>query len=331
MNRNKIIGMWITSLLLLGGMVLLSITLGAKAISLEEVFASFSKEQSTFTALVIQERIPRTLFGILAGAALAVSGCIMQTITRNPIADPSILGVNTGASLAVVIGIAFFSISSATEYIWLAFFGALITAIIVYGLASTGYGGATPMKLALAGAAMSTALASLVNTIMLPNAQVMDSFRFWQAGSIAGANWDTIQVILPYLIIGFVICFWMTHRLNVLALGDEMASGLGINTKRTRYLSAFAAVLLCSAITALAGPIGFIGLMVPHFVRMKVSSDMKVLLPLSAITGSSLLLCSDVVGRLLIRPAELEVGIVTAMIGAPVFIWIVRKAKVRSL
>ena len=271
------------------------------------------------------------MFGILAGASLGVSGCLMQSITRNPIADPSILGINTGASLFVVGGIAFFSISSPSQYIWLGFTGAILTAILVYGIASVGQSGATPIKLALAGAATSMALMSLVNTIMLPNSQVMDSFRFWQTGSIGGAKWNMILALLPYFILGLLLSFYLSSSLNTLALGDELATSLGINSKKVRAMAAFAGVLLCGATTALAGPIAFVGLMVPHIMRLLIGSNMHYLLPLSALGGSILLLGADIIGRVIASPAELEVGIITAILGAPVFIYIVRKVKIRSL
>ena len=285
----------------------------------------------SFSISVVQARIPRTLFGILAGASLGVSGCLMQSITRNPIADPSILGINTGASLFVVVGIAFFSISSPSQYIWLGFTGAILTAILVYGIASVGQSGATPIKLALAGAATSMALMSLVNTIMLPNSQVMDSFRFWQTGSIGGAKWNMILVLLPYFILGLLLSFYLSSSLNTLALGDELATSLGINSKKVRAMAAFAGVLLCGATTALAGPIAFVGLMVPHIMRLLIGSNMHYLLPLSALGGSILLLGADIIGRVIASPAELEVGVITAILGAPVFIYIVRKVKIRSL
>lgn len=313
-------------------MSILSIAYGSKSIGFLDVLqAIFSSGEDSFAMSVIAQRIPRTIFGILAGAALAVSGCLMQSITRNPIADPSILGVNTGAALAVVSGISWFGISSSSQYIWFAFGGAMLTAFFVYGIASCGYDGATPIKLALAGAATSTALTSLVSAIMMPDANVMDRFRFWQIGSIGPADWDSILSILPYLIIGFIMAICLSNALNTLALGDELASGLGIHTKTTRALAACAGVLLCAATTALAGPIGFIGLMVPHFIRMLIGSDMRIVLPLSALNGSILLLFADVVGRIIARPSEMEVGIITALFGAPVFIYIVRKAKVKGL
>lgn len=309
----------------------LSILYGSKSVDMETLSDALFTNKESFSVSVVQARIPRTLFGILAGASLGVSGCLMQSITRNPIADPSILGINTGASLFVVVGIAFFSISSPSQYIWLGFTGAILTAIFVYGIASVGQSGATPIKLALAGAATSMALMSLVNTIMLPNSQVMDSFRFWQTGSIGGAKWNMILVLLPYFILGLLLSFYLSSSLNTLALGDELATSLGINSKKVRAMAAFAGVLLCGATTALAGPIAFVGLMVPHIMRLLIGSNMHYLLPLSALGGSILLLGADIIGRVIASPAELEVGIITAILGAPVFIYIVRKVKIRSL
>ena len=327
-KKTAIISVAVCALLLL--CILASITCGAKSVGFGSVLEAFGGSGS-FDSSVVKARIPRTVFGILAGAALAVSGALMQAVTRNPIADPSILGVNTGASLFVVCGIAFFQIQTKTQYIWLAFAGAAITAALVYGLASLGHGGATPMKLALSGAAAGTALQSLVNTVMLPSTQVMDQFRFWQTGSISGAGWSDIRLILPYLTAGFVISLVLAPSLNTLALGDETAAGLGVHVTRIRALAALAGVLLCASTTALAGPIGFVGLMVPHLIRLLVGPDMRQILPLSAAVGSCLLLLADVSGRILGRPGELETGIVTALAGAPVFIFIIRKVKVRSI
>lgn len=310
--------------------ILASLTYGTKSVGFTGVIAAFSGEGS-FAADVVAARIPRTLFGLLAGASLAISGALMQAITRNPIADPSILGVNTGASLFVVCGIAFFHINTGPQYILLAFTGAAVTAVFVYGLASLGHGGATPIKLALSGAAAGTALQSLVNTVMLPNTQVMDQFRFWQTGSISGAEYADIRLILPYLLAGIAVSFFLAPSLNTLALGDDAAAGLGLHVSRVRALAALAGVLLCAATTALAGPIGFVGLMIPHLMRLLAGPDMRKILPLSAVGGGCLLLLADVAGRILGRPGELESGIVTALAGAPVFIFIIRKVKVRSL
>ena len=315
-----------------------SVAWGARSVSFDFVLAHFGllgstqdfADAQTFSN-IIDARIPRTFFGFLAGASLGVAGALMQAITRNPIADPSILGVNTGASLFVVIGIAYFHIQSGMSYLLLAFVGASITALAVYGLASIGQGGASPMKLALAGAAASTALQALVNAIMLPNSQVMDQFRFWQVGSTGGASWEDIHTLLTCLLIGLALAFWLAQGLNTLALGDEMAASLGLKVQRCRALAALAAILLCASCTALAGPIAFVGLMVPHAMRIIFGPNMKLLLPFSALSGASLLLIADVIGRLSGGPSELEVGIVTALMGAPVFIAIVRKLRLRSL
>ena len=332
MDKKRIVLAYIAIFLLLFICIALSVTCGVRDVGIKSIIGAFVNNAAPKREVnIVLARIPRTVFGILAGAALGISGQLMQSVTRNPIADPSILGVNTGASLAVVCGITFFNIQNGNQYIWLAFAGAIITAVLVYGLASMGREGATPIRLALAGAAASTALQSLVNTVMLPNTQVMDQFRFWQVGSIGGATWEDIRIMLPYIIVGFTIAFLLMPSLNTLALGDDVATGLGVNVTAVRMLAAVAGVLLCASVTALAGPISFIGLMVPHVIRAFTGPEIKRVMPLSALTGACILLISDVLGRLLGRPGELESGIITALIGGPVFILIIRKVKVHSL
>lgn len=312
--------------------VFLSLYLGSRPVTLAEVLDALTgKNTDAFVTKAIRTRIPRTVFGLAAGGALGVSGAIMQSTTRNPIADPSILGVNTGAALFVVIGLVFFNISTAREYIWLALLGAALTTAFVYGVASLGSSGVTPMKLALAGATVSTAFGSLISTIVLPDVHAMNSYRFWQVGSIGAATWDTISLLLPFFLVGIALAFIMAPFLNVVALGDEMATTLGVNVGLIRLLSCIAGIILCGATTALAGPIGFVGLMVPHLLRALIGGDMRILMPLSILAGGDLLVISDVIGRIIGRPGETEVGIVTAFIGAPVFIYVIRKAKVRSL
>lgn len=311
---------------------MLSLIVGSKNIPFVEVFDVLTgSSKNSFTVSVVQARIPRMIFGMLAGGALGVSGALMQSITRNPIADPSVLGVNTGASLFVVCGIAYLNINLPSQYIWLALIGAGVTSVFVYVIASLGNGEVTPIKLALSGSATSIALSSLVSTIILPNSQVMDAFRFWQVGSLSGTGWKDILTIGPYLLIGFVIAIFLLPSLNCLALGDEMATSLGTNVKLTRGLGALAGVLLCGATTALAGPIGFVGLMIPHLMRLIFGPDLKIIIPMSAIGGACLLSLSDVIGRVLLRPGEVEVGVVTAFLGAPFFIMIARKGKVNSI
>ncbi len=320
------------SILLICLVSLLSLVVGIKIVPISQVVAYIRNEQlDPIVSAIITKRIARTFFGLLAGASLATSGALMQSITRNPIADPSILGVNTGASLFVVIGLVFLNITTASQYIWLSIMGAGITAIIVYAIASLGKQGATAIKLALSGSAISIALSSIVSTLMLPNNNVMNSFRFWQVGSIGGATMSNIKILLPFFICGFILSILISQSLDNLALGDELATSLGTNTLKIRIIGAIAGVVLCGATTALAGPIGFIGLMVPHIIRSLIGNTMKIILPYSVVCGGIILLSSDIIGRVIGYPSETEVGIVTAIIGAPVFIAIIRHSKVKAL
>ena len=332
MGKKKFVFSIILCLALLSIMAIFSISLGAKSIAFTKVIdVLLGNAPDSLDAAIILQRIPRTVFGILAGGALGISGALMQSITRNPIADPSILGVNTGASLFVVAGIAFFNITVAYQYIWLAIIGAGVTAVFVYSVASMGKDGATPLKLALSGSAVSIVLGSLVSTIMLPNNRVMEAFRFWQVGSIGSATWENIMLISPFLIVGFIISMFISGYLNNLALGDEAATALGTNVVMTRTIGALSSVLLCGATTALAGPIGFVGLIIPHIIRLIFGSEMSKMLPLSFLGSAILMLVSDIIGRIISLPGETEVGIVTAVLGAPVFILAIRKGRVKSL
>ena len=332
MKQSKIIILLFCSLVILLMCIIASLAFGARFVNFHEVIDTLiHSKKDTLNELVVHERIPRTVFGLMAGAALGVSGALMQAITRNPIADPSILGVNTGASLCVVSGIAFLHIHSYNQYIWLALLGAGVTSIFVYSIGSLGYGGATPIKLALAGAATTAALSSIVNAIMLPRTEVMNAFRFWQVGTIGGATWEGIYAMLPFLVVGLLMGVIVSPALDAMALGDDVATGLGVRTGIIRLIGATAGVLLCGATTALAGPIAFIGLMIPHVVRMICGPNLRVLIPMSAIGGAILLIISDVLGRLISSPGELESGIVTSFLGAPILIFIAMRAKVRTL
>ena len=332
MGKKKFVFSIILCLALLSIMAIFSISLGAKSIAFTKVIdVLLGNDPDSLEATIILQRIPRTVFGILAGGGLGISGALMQSITRNPIADPRILGVNTGASLFVVAGIAFFNITVAYQYIWLAIIGAGVTAVFVYSVASMGKDGATPLKLALSGSAVSIVLGSLVSTIMLPNNRVMEAFRFWQVGSIGSATWENIMLISPFLIVGFIISMFISGYLNNLALGDEAATALGTNVVMTRTIGALSSVLLCGATTALAGPIGFVGLIIPHIIRLIFGSEMSKMLPLSFLGSAILMLISDIIGRIISLPGETEVGIVTAVLGAPVFILAIRKGRVKSL
>lgn len=312
--------------------IVLSVAFGSRAVSFTGIIDGlFHPDVTSHEATVVRQRIARTIFSIMCGAALGVSGALMQSVTRNPIADPSILGVNTGASLFVVCGIAFFNSSAASDYIWLAIIGAIITAIFVFSIGSLGASGATPLKLVLAGAATSVILSSLVTAIMIPRTNVIDEFRFWQVGSVGAGNWTSVQLLLPFLLIGILLAICTAPALNALALGDEVATGLGVRTGMLRMIAAFAGVLLCGVVTALAGPIGFIGLLATHLIRLVIGADIRFIVPLAALAGASILTISDVCGRFLGSPGELEVGILTAFIGAPILILITMKAKMRAI
>jgi iron complex transport system permease protein len=305
---------------------------GVRAVSIDDVFATLSGQSDTLAQAAIVKRLPRTVLALLVGAALALSGATMQAVTRNPIADPGILGVSNGASLAVVIGIAFLGLSNPYGQMALAVVGAAVAATFVYTVGSLGRGGATPLKLALAGAATSAAFASLISAIMLPRVDLLQAFQSWQIGGVGGAEWPRIALTAPVLALGALICFASARGMNSLALGDDMAKGLGEHVFRTRLMSALGAVILAGAATAIAGPIGFIGLVIPHVCRMLVGTDHRWLLPFSALAGAALLLASDITGRVIAPSSEeIQVGIITALIGAPFFIWIVRRQKVREL
>lgn len=311
---------------------LCSIAFGSRIVGFEEIVGGLTGSRSDIGALVVAERVPRTVVALVAGAALGVSGALMQAVTRNPIADPGILGVNTGASLSILIGVAFLGISGASQFLWFALIGAAVTAVLVYTIGSLGPGGPTPVKLALAGVATSAALSCVISAVMLPLAQGLDDYRFWQMGSLGRGTWSSLTTIAPFLAVATLLAVLVAGPLNSLALGEEMAIGLGVNVTRTRLAAAGAGVLLCSAVTAVVGPIGFVGLMVPHTVRMLCGPDHRWLLPLSALCGADLLTLSDVLGRIVSRPsAALPVAVVTAFVGAPILIMIARGAKVREL
>jgi iron complex transport system permease protein len=323
---------WIVvSLLVLAAIGAASVAFGVRAVSLPDVVAGVSGASHTIAEAAVEKRVPRTLLAVLVGAALGIAGAVMQGVTRNPLADPGILGVSSGASLAVVVGMAFFGVSSAGTVIWVAIAGAAGAAVLVSTIGSLGRGGATPLKLALAGAASSAAFSSLTSAVLLPRVDALKDFRFWQIGGVGGGSFDRIALVLPFLGVGAVVCVLTSRGLNSLALGDDVAAGLGEHVGRTRLLAAAGAILLCGAATAAAGPIGFVGLAVPHLCRLLVGVDHRWLLPASAIGGAALLTLADVVGRVVAPPTEIDVGIVTAIVGAPVFIWIVRRQKVRAL
>lgn len=324
--------LWLlVAVLAVAALMVASVALGSRDVAWADVWAALGGADRSLEEAAVTKRIPRTLLAVVTGAALGVSGAVMQGVTRNPLADPGILGVNMGASLAVIVAVAYFGLVSPTGYIWVAMGGAAAAAVFVYSIGSLGRGGATPLKLALAGTATAAAFASLVSAVVLPRNDIAGGFRLWQIGGVGGASYERIGQVLPFLAAGFAVCLLCARALNSLALGDELAAGLGERVAVVRATAALGAVVLCGASTAVTGPIGFVGLVVPHACRLLAGVDHRWLLPFSALGGAALLVAADVVGRVAARPEDLEVGIVTALIGAPFFIHIVRRQKVRDL
>ncbi|WP_330238232.1 FecCD family ABC transporter permease [Streptomyces sp. NBC_00525] len=307
-----------------------SIAIGAKAMPLSHVWHGlFHYAGSGDDVLVRDVRVPRTMLGLVVGAALGLAGAVMQALTRNPLAEPGILGVNAGASAAVVSAIGFFGVTSLTGYVWFAFAGAAIVSVAVYFLG--GSRAATPVRLALAGTAVTAALYGYVNAVQLLDSAALDRLRFWTVGSLASANTGTFDKVWPFIALGVLLTAFIARPLNALEMGDDTARALGAHLTRTRVLAMLAVTLLCGAATAACGPIVFIGLMIPHLVRTLTGPDMRWILPYAAVLSPVLLLGADVVGRVVARPSELQVGIVTALIGGPVFIHLVRRKRMSQL
>lgn len=323
----------IAAVLLLLVVIALSLSLGTRATSLESVLgALLDPLPDNNDHLVIRElRVPRTLIGLVVGAALALAGTLMQGITRNPLADPGLLGVNAGASLFVVLAISVLGITNPSGYIWFAFAGAAIAAAVVYAVGTLGREGATPVKLALAGTALTAGLTSIITLLLITDIDTLSSYRFWSVGSLVNRDLDTVTALLPFLLLGAVLAFAIGSTLNVLALGDDLARGLGQRVGLARVIAAVSIVLLCGAATALAGPIVFVGLVIPHLVRPFTGPDYRWILAYSAILGPVLLLTADIIGRLVSYPSEIEAGLVVALIGAPVLIVIVRRSRASGL
>lgn len=310
----------------------LSVTFGSRVVAWPDVVAGVLRPQpGNLAQAAVHARVPRTVLGLLVGAALGVSGALLQGATRNPLADPGILGLTQGASLAVVVALAWFGVGALSAHVLVALVGAGLAAGVVYGIGSLGREGPTPLKVTLAGAATAAAASSLVSMVLLTRTDVLDTFRFWQVGSLGRADGATIAQVVPFLLLGGVMAVAAARGLDTLALGDDAAAGLGRHPGRVRLLAGGAAVLLAGAATAATGPIGFVGLTMPHLARTFTGPDHRWVLPGSAMLGAGLLVAADVLGRVVARPQELEVGVVAALLGAPVLIAIVRRTRVREL
>ncbi|MFE3825830.1 FecCD family ABC transporter permease [Streptomyces sp. NPDC059092] len=309
--------------------VLLSLAVGARAVAPSTVVDALLGAGHGDDAEVIRQlRVPRTLIGLMVGAALALAGTALQGITRNPIADPGILGVSQGASVGVVLAIAVAGVHTLTGYVWFAFAGAGVASVAVYAIAARGRGGATPVKLALGGAAINALLVSVTMGVLTTSAATLDEFRFWQVGSLAGRSAEVAGQVWPFLLIGTVLVVSVARGLDALALGEDVAKGLGQNVAAVRILGGVGATVLTGVGVAAAGPIAFIGLAVPHIARALVGTDHRWVLPMAALIGPVMLLVSDVIGRIVFPPSEVPAGVMTALIGVPFLVTLVRRKAV---
>ncbi|WP_067831663.1 FecCD family ABC transporter permease [Actinomadura kijaniata] len=313
--------------------VLASLAVGSRGIAPDRVLAALldpgavAPGASGDVEIVRSMRVPRTVTGLAVGAGLAVAGVLMQALTRNPLADPRIMGVTSGASLGVVAAITLFGLTTLPAYVWFGVVGAALAGALVYALSARTRDGASPVTLALAGTALDASLTGVVVGVLTVNAQTFDQYRFWAVGSLAGRPPEVALWVLPFVAAGLAVAFGVARGLDALALGDDMARGLGRDVGRTRLLAAVAAVLLTGAAVAAAGPIGFVGLAVPHLARALTGTDHRRVLVVSLLLGPALLLAADVLGRLITPPAEVRAGVVTALLGAPFLILLVRRAR----
>lgn len=308
------------------GAVLLSLVAGSRPTSPLEVLRVFTGGADPYTVTVVESRIPRTLVCVVAGAALALAGTLMQGITRNPLADPGLLGVNAGAAAAVVTATALLGPTSTVGTVWWSLPGALAAGLVAYAVGTRGGDGGM-VRLLLAGAVVSAVLTAYVQAVALSMPDVFDSYRYWVVGSLAGRGMDVVWAVLPVVLVGLFLALVVMGGLNALALGDEAAVATGANVTLTRAGGLVAGVLLAAGATAAAGPIAFVGLAVPHVVRSLVGVDFRLQVPFAVLVGPALLLLADVVGRTLVRPMELMVGVVTAFVGAPVLLYVLRRTK----
>lgn len=309
-----------------------SLRIGSIEISTSDAWAAlFNYDQDVYNQTVVRTlRLPRTIIALGVGAALAAAGATMQAVTRNPLADPSIFGVSSGATFAIVTVTYYLNLTAPSQYVWFAFAGALASSLLVFAIGSAGRGGPSPIKLALGGVVISALLGSWTSALLLLDESTLDTVRFWLAGSVVGRDLDTFWTLSPFLLGGTVGMILLGHQLNVLNLGDESARALGMRTNRTRLICALLVVLVVGAAVSIAGPIAFVGLATPHIVRAVVGPDYRWILPYAVITGAILLTAADITGRVVARPAEIQVGIMTAVVGAPFLIYLARQRTIEA-
>ncbi|MGJ9424887.1 FecCD family ABC transporter permease [Nesterenkonia halotolerans] len=321
-----------TLLVMLTVSTLLSLAVGSNVLPLSVIADVLRGGGDAEAQYVIHElRIPRTVTGLVVGAALGVAGALMQAFTRNPLADPGILGVNAGAAFAVACGVAFFGLRGVTSFVWLAFLGAFTVTVAVYLIGSSGRGAGDPIRLTLAGVALGAVFSGMTTGLTLSNPDAFDQMRSWNAGSLLGRGYEVLLPMLPFIGTGIALALLLAPGLNALALGHDIARAQGANVVRIRVGVILAVTLLAGTSTALAGPISFIGLMVPHVARWIFGVDQRIIFSISVLLAPIIVLLADVLGRVLIAPAEIPVGIVTAFIGAPMLILLARRRRASTL
>ncbi|MGW2109911.1 FecCD family ABC transporter permease [Streptomyces sp. NPDC001948] len=334
-RRRRVVGLGVLVVVLVAAAAL-SLAVGARALSPAEVWhglfaAPEADRRLTEVRLIVQTvRVPRTVLAIVAGLALGVGGALIQGYTRNPIADTGLLGVNAGASFAVVSVVAVFGLTNPFQYVWFAFLGAAVAGVVVFGLSSIGRGAGNPLTLALAGQGLTVFLAAMTTAVALSDQKSLNALRLWNAGSVAGVGFDVIRPVTVFIAVGLVLALITLPALNLLNLGDDVARGLGVNIALSRTVGIVAVTLLAGAATAACGPIAFLGLMVAHVARYLTGPDHRWLVPYAGLLGSVVLLVCDIVGRLVVRPGELDAGVVVALLGAPFFAVLVWRGKFRS-
>jgi len=319
---------WPTAALAVAAAVVLSLAVGTRAVPPSAVLDALLNHGDSPDALVVRSlRLPRTEIGLTAGAALGLAGAALQAVTRNPLADPGVLGLSQGAAAGVVVAITFGLASGFSGYVWFAFAGAVLAACLVYAVASRGRGGASPVKLALAGTALAAMTAGGTTVVLTSSSATLDQFRFWQVGALSGRDAGSVVRMLPFLLVGAVLVMVWGPGLDALALGEETASALGHRVRLVRGSAVLGATLLTASAVAAAGPIVFVGLVVPHLARRLVKGGHRTVLPLSALLGAGLLVLADVVGRVVRAPSEVPAGVMTALVGVPVLVVLVRRRR----
>ncbi|WP_246086620.1 FecCD family ABC transporter permease [Nocardioides humi] len=319
------------ALLALGLLLVASLVFGSRPLPLSEVVEALIRDNGDPHTIVVEQRIPRTVLGVVVGAALGLSGALMQGMTRNPLADPGLLGVGAGASFAIVLGAILWPGAGATTLVWFSFAGAALVTVVVYLIGNAGGRGRSPVTLVLAGMAVGSVLAGLSSLLVLFNRRAFLASRSWQAGSLEGADWDVVRQVAPFVLAGVLVAAFAARGLNAVALGDDVAAALGVHPWLVRALVIVGVTVLCGAATAAVGMVWFLGMMVPHIARWITGPDQRRILAWSALLGALLMVAADVVGRVVVIPDEIPAGVVTALIGGPVLIGLVRRRTASAL